>query len=254
MRETRIKTAPAGARIDPSGLSTEDILNSPENIYSANDYEAMIETFNPGDVGNIDLWGSFEPTRYQYEWFNHFTQRDANGHFLKNIEGVAVCHRRFGKSVGVIKGVFSPRMLEQRGLYLHAFPSLTQGRTAIWNGIGKTTRDPQQQAINYLELFPRELWKKKNNHAMSLELYNGSIYQIVGVRGTDGTANHLRGLNPMGLVADEFGDWHANIIDEIFAPIFAQNGGFCFKVGTPKGENHFFEEYLYAKKKMGEGV
>ena len=58
----------------------------------------------------------------------------------------------------------------------------------------------------------------------------------------------------MGLVADEFGDWHANVIDEIFSPIFAQNGGFCFKVGTPKGENHFFEEYLYAKKKMEEAL
>jgi hypothetical protein len=254
LSKARIKIADPGEQVDPSDLSTEEILNSTANIYNPSDYDSIVETFNPKDDKNTDLWGSFEPTRYQYEWIKHFTQRGPDGQFLKNLEGVAVCHRRFGKSVGVLKGIFLQWMMEQRGLYLHAFPSLTQGRTAIWNGIGKTTRNPEEQAINYLELFPRELWKKKNNHAMSLELKNGSIYQIVGVRGTDGTANHLRGLNPMGLVADEFGDWHANVIDEIFAPIFAQNGGFCFKVGTPKGENHFFEEYLYAKRKMEEGV
>lgn len=223
------------------------------NVYDANSYDSIVETFNPQDARSVDLWGSFEPTRYQYEWHQHFTQRDDNGVFLPRLKGVGVCHRRYGKSVGVLKGLMLPHMIEQRGLYIHAFPSLTQGRAVIWNGLGKTSRDPHEQAINYLEMFPRELWKKKNNHAMTLELYNGSIYQIVGVKGTDGTANHLRGLNPMGLVGDEFGDWHANIVDEIFEPIFKQNGGWVFLVGTPKGENQFFDEYLFAKKKQEEG-
>ena len=165
MSKARIKIADPGEQVDPSDLSTEEILNSTANIYNPSDYDSIVETFNPKDDKNTDLWGSFEPTRYQYEWIKHFTQRGPDGQFLKNLEGVAVCHRRFGKSVGVLKGIFLQWMMEQRGLYLHAFPSLTQGRTAIWNGIGKTTRNPEEQAINYLELFPRELWKKKNNHA-----------------------------------------------------------------------------------------
>ena len=159
-----------------------------------------------------------------------------------------VIHRRGGKSTGTLKCILLPRLLEERGLYLHSFPSLTQARGAIWNGMGKITRNPADQAVNYLELIPRHFWRKKNNHEMTLELTNGSLYRLAGIRGTDGTANHLRGLNPLGNVGDEYGEWHGDVISEIFGPIFAQNGGFNVKIGTPKGENHFFTDYIFAKE------
>lgn len=223
------------------------------NVYNPNDYEAPIESFNgyTGEYNNddfIDIWGDFDPTLPQLEWYEHFNEREEDGSFVRNKNGVAVVHRRFGKSVGVIKSVFAPRLLSNRGLYLHSFPSLTQARGAIWNGMGKITRDPLKQALPYLELIPRELWHKKNNHDMTLQLTNGSIYRLCGIKGTDGTANHLRGLNPEGNVGDENGEWDGNIITEIFEPIFAQNGGFNFDIGTPKGENHFYDNYLYMRE------
>jgi hypothetical protein len=194
-----------------------------------------------------DLWYPFIPTFYQYEWYEHFTQRDEDGHFLKHLEGTAVVHRRAGKSTGVFKTVLLPRMLEERGLYVHAFPTLTQGKKAIWHGQGRVTRDPKEQAVPYLELIPRQLWKKKNNQEMSLELINGSVYQIVGIKGADGTADHLRGLNAIGVIADEYGEWRSGIMSTIFRPMMAQSGGFIFKIGTPKGENEFYQSYLNAK-------
>jgi hypothetical protein len=108
-------------------------------------------------------------------------------------------------------------MLEERGLYIHGFPSLTQARAAIWNGLGRVTRDPNEQAIPYLELFPKKLWKRKDNHAMTLELINGSVYRLVGVVGADGTANHLRGLNPIFVIADEYPEWKQGVFEEIFS-------------------------------------
>lgn len=194
----------------------------------------------------VDLWGLFVPTYYQMEWYEHFTQRGEDGRFLKNVEGTAVVHRRAGKSTGVFKTVLLPRMLEERGLYIHAFPSLTQGKKAIWHGQGRVTRDPKEQAIPYLELIPKQLWKKKNNQEMSLELINGSVYQIVGIKGADGTADHLRGLNAIGVIADEYGEWRDGVMATIFRPMMAQSGGFIFKIGTPKGENEFHKSYLNA--------
>lgn len=224
------------------------------NFYDGPEVEEFNEGISPEEgqeiinSHQIDLWGKFEPTFYQHEWYEHFTQRDEAGRLARQIEGVAVVPRRHGKTTGVLKCVVLPWLLERPNLlYVHAFPTLGQGRGAIWNGQGNITTDPDERAISYLEMIPRELWKKKHNSEMSLELINGSVYRIVGVRGHDGTANHLRGLNAQGVIADEFGEWRDGVISEIFGPMIAQNGGFIFKIGTPKGENHFYQDYLGAK-------
>ena len=221
-----------------------------ENVYDASEYSAKVETFEsdvtPEECTAIlnNLWGKFEPTYYQYEWYKFFNQRE-NGRLKTHLDGIAIVHRRAGKSTSVPLCIVLPRMLEERGLYVHGFPSLTQARAAIWNGLGRVTRDPNEQAIPYLELFPKKLWKRKDNHAMTLELINGSVYRLVGVVGADGTANHLRGLNPIFVIADEYPEWKPGVFEEIFSPILAQNGGGSFKVGTPKGENHAHRDYLY---------
>ena len=167
----------------------------------------------------VDLWGEYIPTFYQYEWFEHFTQRDESGRLRKNLEGCAVVHRRAGKSTGVFKTFFLPWMLEERGTYHHAFPTLAQGKKAIWSGQGRITRDSGAQAVPYIYLIPQELWFKKNNQDMTIELLNGSIYQLVGVKGQDGSADHLLGLNVAGVVADECKDWKDGIVGEIFQPM-----------------------------------
>ncbi len=222
-----------------------------QNVYDASEYVAPVETFDSKvtaeECNEIlgNLWGKFEPTFYQFEWFKFFNQRDDKGRLKKHLDGIAIVHRRAGKSTAIPLCIALPRMLEDRGLYIHAFPSLTQARAAIWNGLGRVTRDPDEQAIPYLELFPKKLWKRKDNHAMTLELVNGSVYRLVGVVGADGTANHLRGLNPIGVICDEYPEWRSGVFEEIFSPILAQNGGFSFKVGTPKGENHAHRDYMY---------
>lgn len=226
-----------------------------QDSYNANDYEAEVEEFDNETTANKiiqpkDIFGNFFPTFYQYEWYKHFNQTNKDGYLETHLEGTAIVHRRAGKTVGVFKCVLLPRMLAQRGLYLHVFPTLTQGRAAIWNGQGKVTRDPKEQAIPYLELIPKELWKKKNNAEMSLELINGSVYRVVGAIGKDGTGDHLRGLNAIGIIPDEYPKWKKDIVPEIFSPMIAQNGGFIFKVGTPWGENHGQTDYLFAQQRQ----
>lgn len=253
--------------VDKAKLSPSQIeeLNDPDNpmscanIYDPRNYDEIVEKYEPDEIPGgldqealqevlFDVWGNFVPTFYQYEWYEHFSQQLPGGGFVPNLEGTCVIHRRGGKSVGVICTVFTPRCLTDPGLYLHIFPTLTQGRGAIWSGMGRVTRDMSIPAMSYLDLFPRRYWRKKNNHDMTLEFANGSIYRLGGAKGTDGTANHWRGYNPMGIVPDEYGEWESDVVGEIFAPILAQNGGFVFRVGTPKGENQFYKDYLYDKE------
>lgn len=249
--------------IDLNLLSDEDlreIISNPEdprhykNIYDPNDYDSLVETYEKSMEGYTDLWGDFVPTDYQLDLYKFLNQKDEQGRLLKHLEANLVWHRRAGKSVGSILCCFLPYMATKPNqLFLHLFPSLTQARMAIWNGMGKISNNPDAQAVKYLSLFPKQLIKKINNHSMTIEFHNGSIYQLVGVRGADGTADHLRGINPYGIVGDEFAEWNDDIFTTIFSPILAQNGGWAVKVYTPKGENHAFQDHMFIKQQMEQG-
>jgi hypothetical protein len=243
-------------------LQDEDNLLNHANIYNPHDYDVLVEDFRANQdiyipnneiIKYTSIYGDFEPTFYQLEWHKFLMQRDPDGRLLKNLAASVPIHRRAGKSVGVLKTLILPRMLEEVGHYMHVFPTLKQGRDAIWNGLGRTTRDPNKQAIPYIELIPKCLWAKKNNHDMSITLINGSKYQIGGARGIDGTANHFRGFNVVGLVADEYAEWQPGIMSEIFTPMFLQNGGWYFEVFTPKGENHAYDEFKAYEEFMLQG-
>jgi len=221
------------------------------NVYDPNDYEEIIEKYEGEEYTGealSNIWGNFVPTFYQFEWFEFFNQKLPGGGFIPNLEATGVIHRRAGKSVGVVSTIFVPRTLNDPGLYLHIFPSLTQARGAIWNGMGRITRDLSSPGIPYMDLFPRRYRGKRNNHDMTQEIYGKggvSLYRLGGARGSDGTANHWRGFNPLGVIPDEYGEWQGDVVTKIFEPVLGQNGGFMFKIGTPNGENQFFTDYLY---------
>lgn len=235
-------------------LQDEDNPMSYANVYDPNQYESIVEDYQGEEYQGesiSNIWGHFVPTFYQLEWFKHFNQRSAEGGFLPNLEGTCVIHRRGGKSTGVIMMVFAPRCLTEMGTYLHIFPSLTQARGAIWDGIGKITRDPKIAPIRYMDMFPKRYRGKRNNHNMTQEVMTKdgpSIYRLGGEIGANGTADHWRGFNPIGVVPDEYGEWKGDTVAGIFDPILGQNGGFKFAVGTPKGENQFFQSYMYDKE------
>ena len=245
------------SKLNRTQIEDLDDLDNPmtyANVYDPNQYESIVEdykgeSYQGESISNI--WGNFVPMSYQLEWFKHFNQRDEEGTFLPELTGTCVIHRRGGKSTGVILMVFAPRCLTQFGTYAHIFPSQTQARGAIWDGIGKITRDPKIAPIRFLDMFPKRYRGKRNNHAMTQEILTPdgpSIYKLGGEIGSDGTAGHWRGFNLDGVVPDEYGKWKGNTLMEIFDPILGQNGGFKFTVGTPEGENHFFHAYMYDKE------
>ena len=251
--------------VDESKLSRkqrQEMLEDPDhefnyaNTYNPNDYEAMVEYYDAPDEelprDSFDLWQAvgFEPLAHQLEQHEFFCEVAENGTFERNKEATSVQHRRSGKSTGTLPGIITPRALyQEETLHLHIFPTLTQARLAIWNGSGQISSDVTRPAIPYLDLFPHQYCYKRNNHDMTVHFTNGSKYRLGGARGADGTAGHWRGSNPTGVICDEYGDWQDNIISEIFRPVVGQNGGYIFRVGTPKGENQFFRDYMFDLEK-----
>ena len=50
---------------------------------------------------------------------------------------VIVWHRRSGKDLTILAGVIVPKMLERVGTYFYIFPTYSQGKKALWDGIDR---------------------------------------------------------------------------------------------------------------------
>lgn len=125
------------------------------------------------------------------------------------------------------------------GTYWHMLPEAAQGRKVIWDGIDRQGRRIIDQA------FPKELRKGGaggNSNEMKIELYNGSIWQVVG----SDNYNSLIGSNPVGIVFSEWSVAKPSSWDYM-RPILAENGGWALFIYTPRGRNHGHQIYSIAK-------
>jgi phage terminase large subunit len=144
---------------------------------------------------------------------------------------ITVWHRRAGKDHVALN--LTAIMAHKRvGIYWHVLPTQRQARKAVWEGIGKDGYRLIDQA------FPKELRKRTRDDDMMIEFTNGSIWRCVGGDSFDG----LVGSNPVGVVFSEF-----SIMDprgwRFTSPILAENGGWAWFIGTPRGKNHFHDLY-----------
>ena len=103
-----------------------------------------------------------------------------------------VWHRRSGKDKTFFADHMVPAMFERVGVYHYYFPTATDGRKILWNGIDKG-------GMPFLDHLPKKLIKGKDKQQMIIELVNGSIFQILGSDRTESV-----GTNPVGCVFSEF--------------------------------------------------
>lgn len=176
------------------------------------------------------------------ETFNlpvNYRPREYQKRFWAYMEGgglryAGAWHRRAGKDHTVFSWI-EKASFQRKGLYWHVLPTYEQGRKIIWNGMtGDGTR--------FIDLFPRELIKRKREDAMLVELVNGSIYQVVG--GDD--PDRLRGASPVGVVFSEYAFFPTAGAWDVVRPILQENGGWAVFISTPQGRNHFHDIYEHA--------
>ena len=143
-----------------------------------------------------------------------------------------VWHRRAGKDKTLIN-IAVKKMFERVGVYYYYFPTMTQGRKILWDGMDKA-------GFKFIDHFPREVVAKKNDQEMKIQLANGSLFQIIG---TDKLENV--GTNPVGCVFSEYSLQNPRGWDYV-RPILAENGGWAIFNFTPRGKNHAHELYKMA--------
>lgn len=122
-------------------------------------------------------------------------------------------------------------MLERVGSYYYILPTYSQAKKIIWEGM-------DADGFPFMAHFPDEIIERKNQAEMSVELINGSRFQLVGSDNID----RIVGVNPVGVVFSEYSLQDPRSY-ELYRPILNENGGWALFNGTPRGKNHFYKLY-----------
>ncbi len=178
-------------------------------------------------MDSITLPHKFEPRKYQLPFLRAWDSG------YKRL--ILVGHRRLGKDKMVFANL-PKKMMERVGTYFYFLPTYTQAKKVIWTGADK-------DGFRFLDHFPKEIVKDRNETEMRVTLTNGSILQLVGADNID----RVVGTNPIGVVFSEYSLMKPDVWN-LISPILAENGGWAVFVYTPRGQNHAYELLLNGQK------
>lgn len=153
-------------------------------------------------------------------------QRDIHAALDAKRFAVAVCHRRFGKTVLAVNHLLRRAVTckKPRPRFAYLGPTYRQGKQIAWDYILHFTNPIPGRQANVSELrvdFP----------------HNDSQIRIYGADNPDS----LRGLYLDGVVLDEYGLMPPNIWGEVLRPALADRQGWALFIGTPAGKNQFYD-------------
>lgn len=132
---------------------------------------------------------------------------------------------------------FAWQMLQRVGTYYYVFPEFNQGRKALWDNI-------DSDGFKTMDHIPQEIRKRTDQGQMLIELFNGSIFQVIGAS----DINRIVGTNPVGIVFSEYSLMSPTVIGFLL-PIVQANKGFLWFNFTPRGDNHARVLYQQAIKR-----
>lgn len=143
---------------------------------------------------------------------------------------VAVAHRRAGKTVACINHLLRDAIRcphpEPRLAYVAPFSN--QAKDVAWSYLKHFAG-----VIPGLTAMETEL---------RVDLPNGGRVRLYGADNAD----RLRGLYLDGVVLDEYGDMAPRVWPEVIRPTLADREGWAIFIGTPRGRNHFADQWQRA--------
>jgi phage terminase large subunit len=139
--------------------------------------------------------------------------------------GVAVAHRRMGKTVLAVNHLIRAALTcsKERPRFAYIAPTFTQGKQIAWDYLKHYTAPIPGAVANESEL--------------RIDLPNGGQVRIYGADNPD----RLRGIYLDGAVLDEYGLMQSRTFTEVVAPTLVDRQGWAFFIGTPNGKNHFWD-------------
>lgn len=178
-------------------------------------------------VETVRIPCNYEPRKYQIPVWEAY-QRGVVRYCL-------VWHRRAGKDKTAFN-IMVTDSVQNVGIYYYFFPTYSQGKKILWDGI-----DPRT-GLKFLDHIPKEILLKKHEAEMKLTLTNGSIIQLIGTDNYDS----IVGTNPRGCIFSEY-SLQDPMAWKYIQPILAENKGWAMFVYTPRGRNHAWELYEMAR-------
>ena len=137
---------------------------------------------------------------------------------------VAVCHRRFGKSVAAINHLIQSALScgKPRPRFSLIAPTYRQAKMIGWD---------------YLKLYTRNIpGVEQRESDLTVNLPGDRRITLYGADNPDA----LRGSYFDGVVFDEHGLQPGNIFSEVVRPALADRAGWAVFLGTPNGKNEFY--------------
>lgn len=140
---------------------------------------------------------------------------------------VLVCHRRFGKTVFCVNEIIKKALINtrKRPQYAYIAPTMKQAKLIAWDYVKQYTR-----AIPHM---------KYNESELKCTFPNGAKLFVLGAENPDS----LRGLYLDGVVLDEVAQMPSQVWSEVIRPTLADRKGWAIFIGTPKGQNFFYDIY-----------
>lgn len=149
---------------------------------------------------------------------------------------LAILPRRAGKDI-VAFNLCIRAALRKVATYYYIFPTYSQAKKVIWDGIMNTGE-------RILDFIPKELIEGvPNSQEMKIRFVNGSMLQLVGSDNYDS----LMGTNPQGVIFSEYALQDPRAY-QYLRPILTSNDGFALFLTTPRGKNHAYELYQIARQ------
>ena len=150
---------------------------------------------------------------------------------------VLVCHRRFGKTVFTInemidQGLRNPRKNPQ---YAYFAPYYGQAKRVAWDYFKDFTKNIPGVRVNEADL-RIEIDRPDRGDKVRFMLL-----------GADNPGS-IRGIYLDGAVLDEYAEMDTTIWGQVIRPALADRLGWAIFIGTPKGQNQFFDIYELATK------
>lgn len=150
---------------------------------------------------------------------------------------VVVCHRRFGKTVGVLWDIIF------KALYFNKVDHVTKQPLKRPHFVYVCPYKDQAKSVawDYLVDFTKDIRSDKNESELWVEVptLSGEKAKIY-LRGAD-NPDSLRGNYYDGAVLDEYGDMKPEVYSTVIRPALSDRKGWVVFMGTPKGDNDFYK-------------
>lgn len=138
---------------------------------------------------------------------------------------VAVCHRRFGKTVMAVNHLLKAALTcdKDRPRFHYVGPTYRQAKAVAWDYLK-----------HYAGVVPGATF---NESELRADLPNGAQVRLYGADNPDA----LRGIYSDGAVLDEAGLMQARVWSEVLRPALSDRLGWALFIGTPNGKNLFWD-------------